>query len=237
MATGKVLPYLDVPFQHSHPGCAQAHEAAGQRREEPGAHPALARGLSGDRHPQHLHRRLPGRDRGRVRAPAAVHARGAHRSRRLLCLQPGRRRARQRHPGHAARRNCAKSAGPASWPWPRKCPPPSCASASGATMQVLVDSAPALGRKGGVGRSYADAPEIDGTVKLLPPEKLSKTAEGRRIHPGAHRGHAGPRPGRRSDLNARTAEKPAKPALIESRQSRLYDWCPGRDSNPHDVTR
>jgi ribosomal protein S12 methylthiotransferase len=45
----------------------------------------------------------------------------------------------------------------------------------GATMQVLVDRAPALGRKGGVGRSYADAPEIDGTVKLLPPEKASKT--------------------------------------------------------------
>jgi len=33
-------------------------------------------------------------------------------------------------------------------------------------MQVLVDSAPALGRKGGVGRSYADAPEIDGTVRI-----------------------------------------------------------------------
>ena len=45
----------------------------------------------------------------------------------------------------------------------------------GATMQVLVDSAPALGRKGGVGRSYADAPEIDGRVQLLPPEKASKT--------------------------------------------------------------
>ncbi|WP_119154242.1 30S ribosomal protein S12 methylthiotransferase RimO [Caldimonas tepidiphila] len=45
----------------------------------------------------------------------------------------------------------------------------------GATMQVLVDSAPALGRRGGVGRSYADAPEIDGTVRLLPPEKASKT--------------------------------------------------------------
>jgi ribosomal protein S12 methylthiotransferase len=43
----------------------------------------------------------------------------------------------------------------------------------GATMQVLVDHAPALGRKGGVGRSYADAPEIDGTVKLLPPRKAS----------------------------------------------------------------
>ena len=44
----------------------------------------------------------------------------------------------------------------------------------GAQMQVLVDSAPALGRKGGVGRSYADAPEIDGTVRLLPPAKASK---------------------------------------------------------------
>ncbi len=45
----------------------------------------------------------------------------------------------------------------------------------GAQMQVLVDQAPALGRKGGVGRTYADAPEIDGVVRLLPPEKASKT--------------------------------------------------------------
>ncbi len=44
----------------------------------------------------------------------------------------------------------------------------------GSTLQVLVDSASAGGRKGGVGRSYADAPEIDGVVQLLPPEKLSK---------------------------------------------------------------
>ena len=44
----------------------------------------------------------------------------------------------------------------------------------GATMQVLVDSAPGLGKKGGVGRSYADAPEIDGVVRLLPPQKISK---------------------------------------------------------------
>ena len=45
----------------------------------------------------------------------------------------------------------------------------------GSVMQVLVDSAPGQGRKGGVGRSYADAPEIDGLVRLLPPEKISKT--------------------------------------------------------------
>ena len=45
----------------------------------------------------------------------------------------------------------------------------------GATMQVLVDKAPNQGKKGGVGRTYADAPEIDGLVHLLPPEKISKT--------------------------------------------------------------
>ena len=45
----------------------------------------------------------------------------------------------------------------------------------GASMQVLVDSATAMGKKGGVGRTYADAPEIDGVVRLLPPEKISKT--------------------------------------------------------------
>ncbi len=44
----------------------------------------------------------------------------------------------------------------------------------GSTMQVLVDHAPAMGKKGGRGRSFADAPEIDGIVHLLPPEKISK---------------------------------------------------------------
>ena len=44
----------------------------------------------------------------------------------------------------------------------------------GARMQVLIDSSVALGKKGGVGRTYADAPEIDGVVHLLPPEKISK---------------------------------------------------------------
>jgi ribosomal protein S12 methylthiotransferase len=45
----------------------------------------------------------------------------------------------------------------------------------GATMQVLVDHAPAMGRQGGRARSYADAPEIDGVVHLLPPQKASTT--------------------------------------------------------------
>lgn len=45
----------------------------------------------------------------------------------------------------------------------------------GDTLQVLVDAAPNMGKRGGVGRSYADAPEIDGVVRLLPPLKISKT--------------------------------------------------------------
>ena len=72
----------------------------------------------------------------------------------------------------------------------------------GATMQVLVDHAPALGRKGGVGRSYADAPEIDGQVRLLPPEKASRTLRGRRIRAGADRRHRWARSGRRAAVTA-----------------------------------
>jgi ribosomal protein S12 methylthiotransferase len=44
----------------------------------------------------------------------------------------------------------------------------------GTVMRVLVDSAISMGKKGAAGRTYADAPEIDGIVRLLPPEKISK---------------------------------------------------------------
>ncbi|NDB44468.1 MAG: hypothetical protein EB032_08070, partial [Betaproteobacteria bacterium] len=56
----------------------------------------------------------------------------------------------------------------------------------GATMQVLVDSASAMGKKGGIGRSYADAPEIDCLVRLLPPEKISKSRINQDLHGGTH---------------------------------------------------
>ncbi|QXZ08421.1 30S ribosomal protein S12 methylthiotransferase RimO [Comamonas sp. Y33R10-2] len=45
----------------------------------------------------------------------------------------------------------------------------------GQVMKVLVDKAISLGKKGGIGRTYADAPEIDGVVHIQPPEKASKT--------------------------------------------------------------
>jgi ribosomal protein S12 methylthiotransferase len=40
-------------------------------------------------------------------------------------------------------------------------------------MKVLIDQVHAGGKQGALARSYADAPEIDGTVKLLPPQKVS----------------------------------------------------------------
>ncbi len=41
----------------------------------------------------------------------------------------------------------------------------------GQVMRVLLDQA---SREGGIGRSYADAPEIDGKVHVLPPDKASQ---------------------------------------------------------------
>ena len=46
MAEGRLLPYLDVPFQHASRAHPEADEAPGERRGQPGAHPALARDLS-----------------------------------------------------------------------------------------------------------------------------------------------------------------------------------------------
>ena len=156
------------------PRRAAPDEAAGERREEPRAAGALARDLPAARRPQHLHRRLPRRDRGRVRAPARLHARSAHRSRRLLRLFARRRRERERAARHAA---AGGSRGAARSLHARRRGRRD-RQAAGARRRD--DAGPrrlgaALGRKGGWGRSYADAPEIDGRVRLLPPDKASKT--------------------------------------------------------------
>ncbi len=64
MAEGKVLPYLDVPFQHASPRILKLMKrpAAGEKiLERIRAWRAIC---PGHHHPQHLHRRLSGRDRG-----------------------------------------------------------------------------------------------------------------------------------------------------------------------------
>ena len=45
----------------------------------------------------------------------------------------------------------------------------------GRRHEVLIDRAVPNESRAWVGRTYADAPEIDGSVTLLPPEKASKT--------------------------------------------------------------
>jgi ribosomal protein S12 methylthiotransferase len=174
MASGRVLPYLDVPFQHSHPDVLRRMKrpASGERNLERLARwreacPELVvrstfiAGFPGETEAEFEHLLQfvgeAGIDRAGCFAYSPVKGAAAN---ELAGMLPTELREERR-----ARFMAAAEAASAA----------RLARRIGATMQVLVDSAPALGRKGGVGRSYADAPEIDGTVRLLPPEKASKT--------------------------------------------------------------
>ena len=174
MAGGRILPYLDVPFQHAHPDVLKRMKrpASGERNLE-----RLARwreacpeivvrstfiaGFPGETEAEFEYlldfMREAQIDRAGCFAYSPVEGAAANELGDLL-PQELRDERRARFMAVAEEVSTAKLQ-----------------RRVGATMQVLVDHAPALGRKGGRGRSYADAPEIDGTVRLLPPEKASKT--------------------------------------------------------------
>lgn len=173
MADGLVLPYLDVPFQHSHPEVLRR----------------MKRPASGERNLERI-------ERWRERCPALVirstfiagfpgesELEFDHLLDFLQQAQIDRAGCFAYSPVAGASANDLPGALPESEREQRRARVMAVAEAVstrklaarvGAVMQVLVDSAPALGRKGGVGRSYADAPQIDGVVRLLPPEKASK---------------------------------------------------------------
>jgi len=174
MATGLVLPYLDVPLQHSHPDVLKRMKrpASGEKNLERIARwremcpeivirSTFIAGFPGETEAEFDHlldfMREARIDRAGCFAYSPVHGAAANDIPGML-PQEVREERRARFMAVAEEVSSQKLR-----------------ERVGATMQVLVDSAPALGRKGGVGRSYADAPEIDGTVKLLPPEKISKT--------------------------------------------------------------
>jgi ribosomal protein S12 methylthiotransferase len=174
MAEGLVLPYLDVPLQHSHPDMLKRMKrpASGERNLERLARwremcPQLVvrstfiAGFPGetDEEFQHLldFMREARIDRAGCFAYSPVNGASAN-------DLPGQLPAELREERRARFMAVAEQVSADKL-----------RERVGATMQVLVDSAPALGRKGAVGRSYADAPEIDGVVRLLPPEKISKT--------------------------------------------------------------
>ena len=174
MATGRILPYLDVPLQHSHPDVLRRMKrpASGEKNLErilkwreqcpqivirstfiagfPGETEAEFEHLLGFMQEAQI-------DRAGCFAYSAVDGAVANDIAGMLPIElREERRARFMAVAESVSAQRLQKR-------------------VGATMQVLVDSAPGLGRRGGVGRSYADAPEIDGTVKLLPPEKVSKT--------------------------------------------------------------
>uniref|UniRef100_UPI001B684FA8 30S ribosomal protein S12 methylthiotransferase RimO n=1 Tax=Rhodoferax sp. TaxID=50421 RepID=UPI001B684FA8 len=174
MASGLILPYLDVPFQHSHPDVLKRMKrpASGERNLERierwrGACPNLVirstfiAGFPGETEQEFAHlldfMREAQIDRAGCFAYSPVSGAAAN-------TLPGMLPAAQREARRASFMAVAESVSAAKL-----------RSRIGATLQVLVDSAPGLGKKGAIGRSYADAPEIDGLVQLLPPEKISKT--------------------------------------------------------------
>ncbi|MFY8104166.1 MAG: 30S ribosomal protein S12 methylthiotransferase RimO, partial [Ramlibacter sp.] len=173
MAQGRVLPYLDVPFQHSHPDVLRRMKrpASGERNLERIARwreacPELVirstfiAGFPGETETEFEHlldfMREARIDRAGCFAYSDVKGAAANDLPGMLPKEVREER-RARFMAVAEEVSAAMLQ-----------------ERIGATMQVLVDSAPGLGRKGGVGRSYADAPEIDGVVRLLPPEKISK---------------------------------------------------------------
>lgn len=173
MATGKVLPYLDVPLQHSHPDVLKRMKrpASGEKNLEriqrwrelcPDivVRSTFIAGFPGETEEEFSHllnfMREAQIDRAGCFAYSPVEGAVANDLGGMLPIELREER-RARFMAVAEAISSAKLQ-----------------QRIGSTMQILVDSAPGLGKKGGVGRSYADAPEIDGVVKLLPPEKISK---------------------------------------------------------------
>jgi ribosomal protein S12 methylthiotransferase len=174
MASGRILPYLDVPFQHAHPDVLKR----------------MKRPASGERNLERLARWREACPQIVVRSTFIAGFPGETEAEFQYLLDFMQEAAIDRagcfaySPVQGATANDLPGMLPAEVREERRARFMAVAEAVsiaklqrrvGATMQVLVDSAPALGRKGGVGRSYADAPEIDGSVRLLPPEKISKT--------------------------------------------------------------
>ena len=174
MATGRVLPYLDVPFQHSHPAVLKRMKrpADGEKnierikawREmcpEIVIRSTFIAGFPGETEEefQHLLDFLEEAQLDRVGCFAYSPVEGAKANDIPGMLDQALRESRSDRFMKVAEAISVKKL----------------EKRVGTTMQVLVDQAVALGRRGGVGRSYADAPEIDGVVHLLPPQKISKT--------------------------------------------------------------
>ena len=84
MAEGKILPYLDIPFQHASPTVLKAMRRPANQEKTLDRIKAWREDLPGPRHPLDLHRRLSRRDRGGFRDAARLDRGGRDRPRGLL---------------------------------------------------------------------------------------------------------------------------------------------------------
>ncbi len=174
MAAGLVLPYLDVPLQHSHPDVLKR----------------MKRPASGEKNLERIQRWRDACPEIVVRStfiagfPGETEEEFSHLLEFMREAQIDRAGCFAYSPVQGASANDLPGMLPAELREERRARFMAVAEAVsvarlrqriGANMQVLVDAAPAMGRKGGLGRTYADAPEIDGVVQLLAPEKISKT--------------------------------------------------------------
>ncbi|MEY2804171.1 MAG: hypothetical protein RL657_1507 [Pseudomonadota bacterium] len=173
MADGLILPYLDVPFQHSHPDVLKR----------------MKRPASGEKNLERIHRwrelcpELVIRSTFIAGFPGETEAEFGHLLDFMREARIDRAGCFAYSPVDGAAANQLSGMLPAAEREARQAQFMAVAEQVsmqklhdriGQTLQVLVDGAKGAGRQGGVGRSYADAPEIDGVVHLLPPEKISK---------------------------------------------------------------
>ena len=211
MAEGKVLPYLDIPFQHASPAVLKAMRRPGNQEK------TLERIRAWREICPDLAIRstfivgFPGETEEDFRLLLDWLRRGEARSRRLLQIRAGRRRAGQRPRPCRCRTRSRTSAGTASCERSRRSAPRSSPPRSASGCQVIVDEAGA--RRSPRAASKCDAPEIDGAVHvaLAPAAAGGRHRHGqdrarRRLRSARRRGVIGPArlPGGAKSETART---------------------------------
>ncbi len=111
MAEGKLLPYLDIPFQHASPRILKLMKRPGAVEKDPAARAALEGDVPGDHRAFDLHCRFPRRNRCRVRIFAGLPGSGATGPRRCVRVLAGPWRQRQCTAGPGAGRSEAGAPG------------------------------------------------------------------------------------------------------------------------------
>ena len=196
---------------------APAHQRPAAQDDEPAAHPGRDRGDhrpaagddAGPGAPDHLHRRLPRRDRGRV--PGTARLRGRDPVRAARRLRPTRSSPTPRRPSSRTslpdavkeerRERVMAVQQPIAEAFNR--------TLVGRTLDVLIDAPAPQGKNLWLGRTYADAPDVDG-LTLVQAARPAARRPGRPARswrprattwwpgrsPPRPRGESGPGPGR-----------------------------------------